>query len=385
MEVKNEDRRYYELAEKWLEGTITPAEEQEFSDWYNKGQDAPVAIPAFLAATEQELKDRIWANIQQGKKRKQATLFRIVRYAAAAAIILLLAGAGWWGWMTTEKKPEAVAVKPVAPPQQHDILPGSNKAVLTLADGAQINLDDAQKGTLSKQGTTDVVKLANGQVAYQAGAPVEEVKYNTLSTPRGGQYQLTLPDGTTVWLNASSSIHFPTAFRGKERRVELRGEAYFEVAKNPDMPFKVSVNDMEVSVLGTHFNVMAYDNEGAAKTTLVEGSVRVNRGADAVVITPGQQAQVGAGSAIRVVPHADVEEALAWKNGYFQFNGARIESVMRQVERWYDVDVVYAGTIDEQFYGMISRNVEVSKVFKMLELTGAVHFKIDGRRVIVSP
>lgn len=385
MESKHPDQKYYELAEKWLNGSITPEEEKAFAEWYNKDHEAPLEIPTSFAPNEAALKQRIWAQVQKRRQGGRVIGMRLVRYSAAAALVLLVAGAAWLGWFRADVPVGVADAPPVSAPVSPDIQPGTQKAVLTLADGTQISLDDAADGELGRQGTTKVIKLDSGQLAYQAGGPAQGVSYNTLATPRGGQYEITLPDGTKVWLNASSSLRFPTAFTGKERTVELQGEAYFEVARNAAKPFTVKVNDMEVAVLGTHFNVMAYEGEGAAKTTLVEGSVKVKKGGEGVVIAPGQQAQVSAGGPLRVVKDANLEEVLAWKNGHFVFDGADIGSVMRQIERWYDVDIVYKGTVEAHFHGIIARNVPISKVFKMLELTGAVHFRMEDRKVIVSP
>jgi ferric-dicitrate binding protein FerR (iron transport regulator) len=210
--------------------------------------------------------------------------------------------------------------------------------------------------------------------------------YNTISTPKGGQYQVTLSDGSKVWLNAASSLRFPATFSGKERKVELTGEGYFEVAHNKKMPFHVTVNDLDVEVLGTHFNINAYADESAIKTTLLEGSVKVVKGNETKIIEPGEQASVTTSEdEINVKQQVDLEQVVAWKNGIFQFERADIESVMRQISRWYDIDVDYHGRVSEHFGGTISRDVNISDVLKMLEMTGGVNFKIDGKKVIVMP
>jgi ferric-dicitrate binding protein FerR (iron transport regulator) len=214
--------------------------------------------------------------------------------------------------------------------------------------------------------------------------------YNTITTPRGGQYQVTLSDGTKVWLNAASSIRFPVLFTGNERKVEITGEAYFEVAKNVSKPFKVKTISSEVEVLGTHFNVNAYDDEAVAKTTLLEGLVKVSvpqTGGKlaARFLQPGQQSGITKDGRISVLNNADTEEAVAWKNGRFQFRSADLKSILRQISRWYDVDVVYKGNVDLHFTGQLTRDDYVSKVFDKLALTGEVHFKIEGKKIIVSP
>lgn len=267
------------------------------------------------------------------------------------------------------------------------IVPGGNKAVLTLADGSTIMLDDVKNGVLAKQGSIAIHKV-KGQIIYdsskiQSGGSATQIAYNTIATPKGGQYQVILPDGSKVWLNAASSLKFPTAFIGNERDVELTGEAYFEVAKNKLKPFKVSVNKMQVEVLGTHFNIMAYTDENSTNTTLLEGSVRIISGNNNKVIIPGEQARVNKGIEIAKVNTA---EAIEWKNGNFNFSHESIQSIMRKISRWYDVDIVYQGkATKEGFVGTVPRSEEITEVLRPLELTGVVHFKIIGRRLVVMP
>jgi ferric-dicitrate binding protein FerR (iron transport regulator) len=227
------------------------------------------------------------------------------------------------------------------------------------------------------------MKLNMATLAYNAAnGNSKEIVYNTLSTPRGGQYQLILQDGTKVWLNSSSSIHFPTTFRGRERKVAITGEAYFEVAKNSAMPFKITVKDVEVRVLGTHFNIMAYDDENSINTTLLEGSVKISKGSSNKMLAPGEESIVNKNGDINVIV-ADIEEVMAWKNGWFQFNAADIQKVMRQISRWYDVEIVYEGKIPiSHFSGMISRGNNISQVLAILK-AGGVQLKIEGRKIIV--
>jgi ferric-dicitrate binding protein FerR (iron transport regulator) len=229
--------------------------------------------------------------------------------------------------------------------------------------------------------------------AQNSGGPLtthhSPLAYNTIATPRGGQYQLVLADGSKVWLNASSGLRYPTAFTGKERRVELTGEGYFEVAKNASMPFHVQVNQMDVEVLGTHFNINAYDDESAVKTTLLEGSVKVvkretaNVKENPIVLQPGQQAEMKPHSPLAINHSPNIEEVMAWKNGLFQFKAAGIETVLRQAARWYDVEFVYKGNIPEKFSGQISRSANAEQLLKILELTGKVKFEINGKTIIV--
>jgi ferric-dicitrate binding protein FerR (iron transport regulator) len=271
--------------------------------------------------------------------------------------------------------------------------PGGNKAFLTLADGSIVTLDSIQTGILAKQGDSRVVKLDSGLLAYntlgnQGGEPV----YNVIATPRGGQYQVQLPDGTRAWLNSTSSLRFPTSFSGKERTVILTGEGYFEVAKDPSRPFVVAVGAMKVTVLGTRFNIMAYGDEAVVKTSLVEGSVRVSSGDNGALLKPGQQAQLRAGDnnpvggRIKIIEDADMEEALAWKDGRFRFNETDIESIMRQVGRWYDVDIVYRGDLsDVELSGSISRKEYIAQLLELLEATKRVRFVKEGGKIIVMP
>lgn len=308
------------------------------------------------------------------------------RLAAIAAVLLLLVGVGVQLWIHRSSQQPMIAQKQI-PVSGNDVEPGGNKAVLTLSDGSKINLNGADNGVLAQQGSTKVVKLAGGQLAYHTTGPAaKEILYNTMSTPRGGQYQLTLPDGTRVWLNASSSITYPTAFSGKERKVVMSGEAYFEVTARPLMPFKVMTKDVEVNVVGTHFNVNAYADESSVSTTLLEGAVKVSAGNHLpMLIKPGQQAVYGVGSGLSLVEDADIEESIAWKEGLFSFNGADLPSIMRQLARWYDLDVRYEGPISKRrFTGKVFRNLKLSETLNVLELNH-IHFRIEGNRVVVMP
>lgn len=308
--------------------------------------------------------------------------FSWVKFAAAAMFIITAGSVYFWlnnikiSLQTVQAKIISTKLTPV-------IAAGTNKAVLTLADGSNIVLDSMGQGILAKQGNAKVIKLNTTTLAYNAtDENNQEVLYNTLATPNGGKYQLILPDGSKVWLNAASSIHFPTIFTGKERRVTVTGEAYFEVAKNAAMPFKITVKDMEVEVLGTHFNVMAYDDENSMNTTLLEGSVKISKGVIKKMLVPGQQLVINSTGEINIVD-ADMEEVMAWKNGWFQFNAADIKTVMRQISRWYAVEVVYEGKIPDGHYsGAVSRDNDIFQVLKIMQ-SGGVRFKIEGRKVIV--
>jgi ferric-dicitrate binding protein FerR (iron transport regulator) len=312
----------------------------------------------------------------------------------AAAVVLLTLSVGLYFYRQVVPEPAKVFPEHV----RADIAPGGNKAILILADGSEISLTDAENGALARQAGMTIRKTAEGQVIYDAGAASgseNEVsngqpKYNTIATPRGGQYQVNLPDGTKVWLNAASALTFPQSFRKlKERHVVLNGEAYFEVAKNKHQPFKVMTKvrpDQEgreqvIEVLGTHFNVNAYQDEESIVTTLLEGSIRLN---NKLTLKPNQQS-IFAYDHFHVIP-ADTEEAVAWKNGYFMFANEDLRSIMRKISRWYNVEIVYQGkTTDNTFIGTVSRFKEVSEVLNILELTKTVHFKIEGRKITVMP
>jgi ferric-dicitrate binding protein FerR (iron transport regulator) len=272
--------------------------------------------------------------------------------------------------------------------KKQDVPPGHDGAILTLADGRQIVLDSVQNGSLAMQGTTRITKLNNGQLNYSSltGKP-SEILYNTLTTPRARKATVILADGTQVWLNAASSIKYPTVFSGKERRVEIAGEAYFEIKKNAGMPFfvKRAGSDQTIQVLGTRFNVNAYDDEDAMKTTLLEGSVKVIRGRSSSVLSPGQQAILGNRNddGIRVVDDANIDEVMAWKNGRFQFSNMDLKTIMRQLTRWYDVDVVFEGKVpDIRVGGFIHKDVNLSIVMEFLGENG-VHYKIDGKKITI--
>lgn len=314
------------------------------------------------------------------------------RWAAAAVILLAASGALVMHQIKTQSTKNGSAAIAAA-----DIAPGREGAVLTLANGQQVVLDSLKNGLIASQNGANVV-LTNGQLSYgPAVANPDEVVYNTMTTPKGRQFQLTLPDGTQVWLNSASSIRFPTTFTGKERRVEIIGEAYFEVAKNAQMPFRLDVGDkMEIEVLGTHFNVQAYNNDNTLKTTLLEGSVRVKAQPRAkqtsqstTVLTPGQQAQINQNAAdtksVSVINDADIDKVMAWKNGHFNFEGASLEEVMKQLERWYDIEVVYeSGIPDIAFVGKMTKDIPLSGLLIMLEKS-KVHTRLEGRKLVVLP
>ena len=326
----------------------------------------------------------------QARLRGKIVFFRMA--AVAAACILLAVGL----FLLRRPSPrslvtvQAVAKAPV-------IVPAGDRAVLTLADGTHIVLDSAANGRLASQGNTQVLKLAGGQLAYRvgeaghggpgagsAGPGTAPLLYNEIATPRGGFYRLILPDGSAVWLDAASSLRYPTAFTGKQRSVELSGEAYFEIAPRSDQPFLITTRGVTVEVLGTEFNLMAYQDEEAIRTTLVSGSVRVVRGDIRQQIRPGEQASWSNGAKAWQLSNPDLREVLAWKQGEFRFQALPISAIMRQIARWYDVDIEFRGPQPaREFNGIISRKKAVTDLLTVLEQTDDVHFTLQGRKIIV--
>ncbi|WP_207514085.1 FecR family protein [Longitalea luteola] len=409
-------KKLIRLIQKYLAGKASPAEE-EFLDAYYKsfdgGEEKGSQDDAEKEALRQEMKTAIWQQIHTSEEPPAAApmIKRIWFQIAMAAAIVVLAFIPVYYFSIRTPTEKIVQTNQLPAPAVNDAMPGSNKATLTLADGTVIDLDKAANGTIATVGKTIVKKKEDGSLAYQhahASLPNDHSPaYNMLSTPKGGQYFLELPDGSKVWLNAASSIRYPTAFTGKERLVELTGEAYFDIKKNHAKPFRVHFSSSStgargreglIEVLGTQFNVNAYEDERTIRTTLLEGKVRqwvmpadkqMPDVKNAVVLNPGQQAQLsntalGKGH-IRVIDDVDLEEAIAWKNGLFYFNNVDIQAIMRQLARWYKVQVVFKGRIPaRRFAGQVSRNSNLSQVLKILELS-KIHFTIEGTTVTVLP
>jgi len=387
------------LIDKYLANTISReefnqllhmAEEQEdYADltavlkkhWESAGEKAgkpQIDWETKFAAMMEESREELSA-IPRKKPGKTRWLYRI---AAAAIVCIVCTGAYFLILRQPEKSREIIAA-PIT--IKKDIpAPASSNAILTLANGQTIVLDSASNGALAQQGNTKVEKLADGQIVYKGKANTE-MQYNLLTVPKGSKIaSITLTDGTRVWLNAASSLKYPVAFTGTERKVEITGEAYFEVAHNTAMPFKVQKGTTLVTVLGTHFNINSYDDEPVIKVTLLEGAVKINKDNVVAVLKPGQQAKISAD--IKTSANVDTDEVLAWISGKFQFGeAADIAGVMKQISRWYDVDVEYKETVKGHIGGTISRNENVSQVLKMLELTGVVTFKIADKKIIVMP
>ncbi|WP_207421800.1 FecR family protein [Desertivirga brevis] len=380
MTGQEKERYIQELAKKWQEGTISEQEKLEFENWYNEFDDTYLEL---TDETPSALEQRMYQNIvaREGieNKRKHSLTPYLIPVAAAITVIFL--GFALYLFNKNESSSQYVAVS-------KKIVPGGNKATLKLSDGREIVLDDAKQGVLAELGNISIRKDQDGQVIYTVlpsdkGNFASKASYNTISTPRGGQFQIELPDGTKVWLNAASSLVFPTQFNGSQRRVSLKGEAYFEVAKNKVKPFLVDVNKSTVEVLGTHFNIMGYDDESSTNTTLLEGSVKVSSGSRTKLLTPGTEARVNGDITVHEV---DPSVSVAWKNGLFVFNNESLESIMRKLSRWYDVDIDIKGNIGQKhFGGTVSRFEDIKDVLKIIELTEVIHFKIEERRIIVMP
>lgn len=374
---------YKRLAQKLLNGTITEEEYRELESWYNSGQDEPVHIPLSFVSGESEHEQRLLKKIAEkaGLKTRTLTIGSYLTrktWWAAAAVLLIALTSGIYFFNQYNKADSGMLT--ATDEIQNDILPGGNKAVLTLADGSRILLDSISNGAITTQGNTTVFKLADGELSYsgESGLGEAAVTYNTISTPRGGQYQLTLQDGTKVWLNAESSLRFPTTFRSNERTVALEGEGYFEVVSNEKQPFFVHVGNMEVKVTGTHFNVKAYTDEPEIQTTLLQGKVAVRNGSSEVMLLPGQQARLNISDArLTTKNEVDLTRVLAWKNDEFVFDDTEIKEVMRTLSRWYDFDAVYNESVQQAYlYGSISREKSLSSVLKMMEELG-IQFKIE--------
>jgi len=400
-------KRYQELASKWLNKTISKEEMEEFSTWYNHQQDKEVFIPKSFVSNESEHKQRILNKIEK-TIRKQPPIDSLrrkkilIRIAAAATFILCctIAFLSYKSRLRGNDKQYHVYNKEVAP--------GTAKATLTLANGEQIALEDDSINAALGQNGLKIKKLDNGVVTLALAADgsttssEEEVKWNTISTPKGGEFRVILPDHSLVYLNSASSISFPTRFSEHERRVKLSGEAFFEVEKSRaaidnrknSQPFIVSVGTQEITVLGTQFNVNAYEEDAVVTTTLLSGAVKLTpegNTANGLILAPGEQGVMDKVSRKIAVSAVDLEEALAWKDGYFVFNNESITAIMEKISRWYNIEVSYKGNVEAiRFLGIYDRGKSLHKLLKDIELMGKVECKIitdnnaeKGRRIMV--
>lgn len=393
-----DESRAKALLQKHRDGTLTDEESAMLESWYLAQANA-----AEVTITDDELERHlhaVWESLpvheHQDPPAKGRTMPLWKRFAVAASIALLAtAGLTFLYHQKIDPQPGRVVVA-------HDAMPGDNRARLTLSNGQNILLHEVVNGKLAQQGQTAVIKTKQGEIVYQLDSEepahmTQQVTYNTISTPRAGQYQVKLPDGTRVWLNAASSIRFPTVFPDTERVVEIAGEAYFEVAKVTKaarrVPFRVKAGNQVVQVLGTRFNVNSYADEAIIQTTLLEGSIQLElagRENQGVLLKPGEQALLAkngkkhGAAGLFQVRQVDTQSVVAWKDGYFRFNNVGLPELMRQLSRWYDVEVVYEGPLKEyEFVGQIERNTKLSKVLQILEL-GDVRFRIEDKKIIVT-
>jgi len=376
------------LLQKYQDGTCTAEELNTLESWYLAEARKPINnhSEAALAETKTAIwnafSDRVGFNTPNiAPERKTYKLYRNLSIAAALVITF---AAGFYFYTRNEEKNNRQVKREAAP-----VLPGRNRALLTLADGTKVALDDYRNGELAQKSGIQIVKLADGQLLYRIPKATQKTGldhlFNTVQTPNGGQYQLILEDGTKVWLNAASSLRYPMAFTKNERAVELEGEAYFEVAKDKKRKFLVKTALQEVTVLGTHFNINAYPEENSIKTTLLEGSVQVEPKGKGVpvLLKPGQASQFNGEQFL--VKTVDTEEAVAWKNGYFVFDNEDLKTAIRKVARWYDLDVVYTGQFGTaEINGSVSRFDNIDQVLQVLRLTTKLNFKVEGRRLTIS-
>ncbi len=380
---------FLKLYKKYISGQCSPAEMDMLNSYRDKMKLLDDKWDDDLMSQD-EVGERIWQRLSESRKvvgplaGRKNIAFKWYKVAAAAVVIL---SAGLW-MIKHNNKP--VHTSQLVKTPIRGILPGGNKAYLTMANGTRIVLDSAKNGNLAAQAGITLTKTKNGLVVYHFSGnknqqiPDSAPEFNTITTPVGGQYQVELEDGTKVWLNSMSSLRFPVAFNGNERNVELTGEAYFEVAKNKYKPFNVQAAGTRVQVLGTHFNINAYKDNEYLTATLLEGSVRMVHGSAMTVLTPGQQGKITTSGNQIEVKDADIEETMAWKNGLFVFHDENIVNIMKQVSRWYDIDVEYTGDVkDREFGGTVSRYKNITELLNNMELTQAIHYKIEGRRVII--
>jgi transmembrane sensor len=363
---------FKDLFDRYLADKLTPQEAQQFLDDIGNENmpgylDELLREKTFRGTPDPDREERIFQRIME--KGKVRTINKTWWWAAAAAVLIVCVST--WG---IKHKEEHFIV---------DAKPGKQGAILTLSDGKQVTLDSLHNGTVTTQNGSRLL-LNNGQLTYNKDSATSSIAYNTLTTTRGRQFQLVLPDGTKVWLNAASSIRYPTAFTGNERTVNITGEAYFEVAANAAKPFKVKLsNETTIDVLGTHFNINAYADENRIQTTLTEGAIKVRSGSLSAVLSPGQQAVITTN--IRIITDANTDQAIAWKEGLFNFQGMPFDEAMRQLARWYNIDVVYENGIpDIKFEGELGRDVSLSKILFFLSKVD-VHYRIeDGKRLVIS-
>ncbi|TFF35478.1 FecR family protein [Mucilaginibacter psychrotolerans] len=372
-----------DLLSKYEQGTASESEIEELNQWYREIAYQDAEFPE----SEDSAGDAIFKSISS--RTRPVKKFNRFRWMAAASIFLVSAVTVtilFIKYKSPEDRNGILAAK--------EILPGGNKATLILANGTKVLLADASDGQIASQNGMKVTKAADGKLIYTVGDVNKGVQnssdipdsgaYNTITTPKGGQYQVVLSDGSRVWLNAYSSLKFPVSFKSrKDRRVELSGEGYFEIAHDKMSPFRVLTQRQTVEVLGTHFNINAYPDDSSVKTTLLEGSVRINSSGKIAVLTPGQQSNL---TDRFIIEEVNTQEIVAWKDGYFNFDDEKLDNIMKSISRWYNVDIVYQDEKlkNETFGAVTNRSEKVSTLLKMMEQTGNVRFMVSGSTITVS-
>lgn len=376
MKPNNYQKDLQNIIKRYVAGKATPEETlfvERYYAYLNKNENPE----SFL---EEENFQSILDKIATPKRNENRVYYRL---AAAAVLVLSIVGSLLYYSVTkspTLKQATVFKSKPL------DVLPGKDKAILTLGNGSKIVLDENTESNISDQDGLKIIKTKTGQLIYsisnQDKINKKEIAYNTITTPKGGQYQIVLPDGSKVWLNAASSLTYPEVFLGKDRKVKLSGEAYFEVAKNKEMPFVVKTEAQDVEVLGTHFNINSYMDNQTVKTTLLEGRIKVSNNQYTQILKPGDQsiAKANGSSLIKLFHGVDTDDETAWKNGQFRFNNADLKNILNQLERWYDIKIDYNNIPQKRFNGIVPRTANLSKVLNMLEVTGNIKFKIEEDR-----
>ncbi|MBV8256117.1 MAG: FecR domain-containing protein [Chitinophaga sp.] len=391
MPTEKNSEYYQLLLQRWQERKCSPTEAMELMDYIQRPEADRTLLTAIHVAFRQmtdnsnadagepgnRVRKALLQHIHSTEKPAKPWFITRWKYLAAAAVVSLITIPvirNSWKHQSSPQQPAIAAT--------HDIAPGKNRAVLTLANGEKIVLDSAGNQIVGQQGNSSISNN-NGQLVYTASTNTTAPVYNTLSTAPGETYTLSLADGSRVWLNAASSIHFPASFSGKERHISLEGEAYFEVAANPQQPFRITVQNTTIDVLGTSLNINAYTDEQHISTTLLQGSVKVSSNTESMLLTPGQQSQVDNAGKMRKLDHINTAEIIAWKEGLFQFENTDLNTVLRQFAHWYNVEIVYEGHIKpRKFFGIINRNSSLMNVLKMLNAND-ISFRLEGKKLIV--
>ena len=385
-----EKATFLQLLDKYFSGEASLEEEQQLLNFYESFNKSGKTLSDLdTSSLDEKMFNRLVVGIEMDNPGPSSRGSFLKRISIAATLVIATAASLYFFANKEKAGPEYFAE--ISP--KNDIDPGNNnKAILTLADGSKISLDDAAKGFVARQGNTSITKTEDGQIVYIKN--IDDISgisgrsaANTIQTPKGGRYKISLPDGSKVWLNSASTLTYPTTFTNTERKVKLKGEAYFEIARNKSRPFRVESNNQVVEVLGTHFNINSYEDEDYIKTTLLKGSVRVilkSAKPNAQLLKPGEQSLTSNSQSGIKIQNTDTEKAIAWKNGYFKFKNTPIREIMKEIERWYDVELVYDGKLaPDEFTGYISTDVKISGVLKMLEESGGIKFSVKGRKLKV--